>query len=612
MIYVSYSREDRTVVQRVCQSLVEKGVQLFVDNEKLTGGDYAKYLKKQIESAEAILFFYSENTEKTTWVKHEIEYSLSKSKRIVTVLLSEPKKDNWLNFYLGTTNWITVDRENISIITDKIKNALETLNGEIKSNQQITTGIVDEHRTIKYPHSDKKKHAPQFWKKKKVCYGIIVMLCVVALFLIFSPIYVESPKFCGSPNSICSSNPSLNDTISYSNINYGQTDSLTLQHRVTEMRIWVDEQLLILQQEIENPNFPESDNNYQSIIREIYIILGISFPQVSINTPQGRLNAFYKYRKMVYSALDRKIAEMELQLKERSNPYNLLSQGGQIDSSRLEGDEVVNEYSSDNVGLVWLLAFISFLVGSGLMFLLLRAKKLKKDNIKLSSDIASKISIDGEFKKEIASREVYTTHLEKGEYLIDFEDKQDENRHKLFNHVLTTKECRLVFANFLEESSQNEKNIKCFIAGSKKLQQERDALRAVTCVMYNKWDSKNFRILSYTFEDFKKEHTLVPPQELYNKFIEREADWALFIIDGEIGGITSDEYRVAMDSFKKNGRPKILALAKVGSENNENVAEIKDEINKEHQCWTDYTDIVSLKYIFESTLNWDLIRMFQH
>jgi hypothetical protein len=176
---------------------------------------------------------------------------------------------------------------------------------------------------------------------------------------------------------------------------------------------------------------------------------------------------------------------------------------------------------------------------------------------------------------------------------------------------VTSKDCKLVFANFLEESSQNGKTIKCFIAGSKTLRQERDALRAVTCVMYNKWDSKNFRILSYTFEDFKKEHTLVPPQELYNKFIEEEADWALFIIDGEIGGITVNEYRVAMDSFKRNGRPKILALVKVGSENNEKIAEIRDEINKEHQHGTDYTDIVSLKYIFESTLNWDLIRMFQ-
>lgn len=66
MLYVSYSQKDRSIVQRVCRSLTEKGVQLFVDYEQLAGGDYAQELTKQIESAEAILFFYSENTENST------------------------------------------------------------------------------------------------------------------------------------------------------------------------------------------------------------------------------------------------------------------------------------------------------------------------------------------------------------------------------------------------------------------------------------------------------------------------------------------------------------------------------------------------------------------
>jgi len=106
MIYVSYSPRDRSVVQRVCKSLAGKGGQLFVDHEQLAGGDYAQELTKQIESAEAILFFYSENTENSTWVKHEIEFSLSKNKNIIPVLLSEPEENSWLNFHLGFFKWI--------------------------------------------------------------------------------------------------------------------------------------------------------------------------------------------------------------------------------------------------------------------------------------------------------------------------------------------------------------------------------------------------------------------------------------------------------------------------------------------------------------------------
>lgn len=601
MIYCSYNQKDKSTVQRICRSLTEKGIQLFVDYEQLAGGDYAQELTKQIESAEAILFFYSENTENSTWVKHEIEFSLSKNKCIIPILLSEPKDSSWLYFNLGSFNWIKLDGENINSIADRIIYVLSSLYQRSDDILFQAKKNIDEDGLVNDPQSDTSKCHPLFRKKRIFGCGIIVILGLIALFLLFALFYVGSP------------NPSPNLT-SYDTIDQGQTDSLVLKQREAELRNRVDEQLLRLLQEIENPVVAGPENHSQSIIHEIEIALGedsIPFPQVSINTPQGRLNAFHKYQETVYSVLDIKIAEMESKLEEERYSDNVSFQGGQNDYKRRGRYVVAKECRSDNGAFVWLLMFLSFLVGSGLMFLLLRVKKSRKDNIKLSSDIASKISIDGDLRKEIESREVYTTHLDKGEYLIDFEDKQDGNRHKTFNHEVTTKECRLVFANFLEESSQNGKSIKCFIAGSKTLQQERDALRAVTCVMYNKWDSKNFRILSYTFEDFKKEHTLVPPQKLYNKFIEEEADWALFIIDGEVGGITVDEYRVAMDSFKKNGSPKILALAKVGSENNEKVAEIRDEINKEHQYWTDYTDIVSLKYIFESTLNWDLIRMFQ-
>lgn len=600
MIYCSYSQKDRSVVQRVCKSLADNGVHLFVDYEQLAGGDYAQELTKQIESAEAILLFYSENTENSTWVKHEIEFALSKNKYIIPILLSEPEESSWLHFYLGAYNWIKLNGENVNNISDRIINVLSALYQRDDVPPRETNSVIEEDGSSDAPQSDKSNGFSFARNKKKYGCGLIAIIgiIVVLYFVLFN---VSSPNPSYKPNAS-----------SYDNTDNGHLDSLVLKQREAELRSKVDEQLLRLRMELESLGMGRrgSGSSSQSIIHEIELTLGedsIPFPKDSINTPYG----FHKYQETVYSVLDRKIAEMELKLEKERSSNNVSFKGNREENKQKERYSEVYECRSDNDASVWLLMLFSFIVGSGLMFLLLRVKNSRKYNMKLSSDIASKISIDGDLQKEIESREVYTTHLEKGEYLIDFEDKNDENRHKTFNHEVTSKDSKLIFANFLEESSQNGKTIKCFIAGSKTLQQERDALRAVTCVMYNKWDSRNFRILSYTFEDFKREHTLVPPQEMYNKFIEEEADWALFIIDGEIGGITVNEYRVAMDSFKRNGRPKILALAKVGSENNEKVAEIRDEINKEHQYWTDYTDIVSLKYIFESTLNWDLIRMFQ-
>ena len=509
MIYVSYSQKDKSIVQRICKKLKDKGLHLFIDYEQLTGGEFAQVITKKIEAAEAIIFFYSNNTENSTWVKREIEYALSRNKCIIPLLLSEPKGSSWLHFNLGSVNWISVDKENVEDITEKILAAFYVVSK--KTEPAIYTRECEDEEIL--PNEESSGPSPKlpksFTSKSIGCVCLMMLVLIIITIIYFSFFSLSSPP---EPHSI--------------------------------------------------NTFPSQDS---ILISKNYEIDEIETPVCGKDTCD-----------IISSQTNDENTKISLTKQTKIWPYLILS----------------------------------FLAGAGLMFIMFRIRKSRKDNIKLSSDIASKISIDGDLKKEIESREVYTTHLEKGEYLIDFEDKKDEKRHKTFNHEVASMDCKLVFANFLEESSQNGKTIKCFIAGSKELQQERDALRAVTCVMYNKWDSKNFRILSYTFEDFKKEHTLVPPQELYNKFIEEEADWALFIIDGEVGGITVDEYRVAMDSFKRNGSPKILALAKVGSENNERVAEIRDEINKEHQYWTDYTDIVSLKYIFESTLNWDLIRMF--
>ena len=457
MIYCSYSQKERPIVQRICQSLTEKGVQLFADYEPIIGGDYAQEMTKQIESAEAILFFYSENTENSTWVKHEIEFALSKNKIIIPVLLSDAKEDSWLHFYLGAFNWIKLEGGSINSISDRIINVLSALYQRDDVPPHETNRNIEEDGLSDAPQSDKSKGSSFSKNKKKYGCGLIAIISTM-FFLYFTLFHV------GSPNPSYKRDTSSYDTISSSNIDNEHLDSLVLKQREAELRSRVDEQLLRLQQEIENPRVAGVGNSPQSIIHEIEITLGVDsipFPQNSISTRQGRLNAFHKYQEAVYSVLGRRIAEMELELeKERSS--NVSFKGSQDDNEQRERYAKGCEFRSDNGATVWLLMLISFLVGSGLMFLLLRVKKSRKDNIKLSSDIASKISIDGNLQKEIESREIYTTHLEKGEYLIDFEDKKDENRHKTFNHEVTSKDCKLVFANFLEESSQNGNTIKCF------------------------------------------------------------------------------------------------------------------------------------------------------
>lgn len=256
----------------------------------------------------------------------------------------------------------------------------------------------------------------------------------------------------------------------------------------------------------------------------------------------------------------------------------------------------------------WYLA-VAFTAG-GASALLYTKRKEKECNLKVSSDTNSKILIDGELKHEIKAREVYRTHLRKGEYLVDVQNAEEHDRHRTFQHKVDSQESKLLYAEFEKERPVAGKTIKCFIAGSKALQRERDALRAVISMMYNKWENKQFRIQAYTFEDFERTVVVGGQQQKYNDFITQEANWVLLVINGQVGSITLEEFRKAMDAHKLKGSPQILILAQRGSEQDEKVAFIKKEIDREKQYWNDYKDIEEMKLFFESTLNWDLIDMF--
>ncbi len=540
MLYISYSQNDSSIVSAICQILIENGEHLNEDCKQIVGGDFAQELTKRIELAEAIVCFYSENADKSTWVKREIEYSLSKNKNIIPIFLSNNDGSSWFCSRFGENDIIYYDGEDVNSVSEKIIESLSALRNKSAINLESTENINDNVFSNSSQQEVLKNSLNKlgYWICGVLCFVILgLFIYLVVLIWSVDPMVADVTK--SSANEDSEVVTLDEDEFSYLNEDICKMDTFACDTVGTRQEI--QKNGLVFKGSQDNENSGINNENEQ-----IYIE----------NNSEEEIN-----------------------------------------------DTSTNADDSFN----WIYIFVSFFVGCGMAILLKRVKR--KDNIKLSSDISSKISIDGCLHKIIEPREVYSIQLEKGEYIVDFEDKNDENCHK--THEVNTRDCKSIFARFLDDSLQKEKTIKCFIAGSKILQRERDALRAASCIMYNKWTMKKFRILTYTYEDFCREHTIIPPQELYNKFIENETDWAIFVIDGEIGGISEDEYRVAMKSFKSNGFPKILALVKVGSEKSKKVAAIKNEINKEHQYWTEYNDLESMKLIFESTLNWDLIHMFQ-
>lgn len=254
-------------------------------------------------------------------------------------------------------------------------------------------------------------------------------------------------------------------------------------------------------------------------------------------------------------------------------------------------------------GWIWVNRYLSALGGLllGIILVLIIKFCRKKRNIKLSSDVNVSVSIDGKPIAKIDAGNVFSTHLEKGEYLIDF--KANDDKHNRIIQKIIDNNTHVIFSEFI---NKQEIKFKCFIAGSLALSVERNALIAVVSKMHNRWEAERFRISSYTFEDFNRDVIPGGQQKLYDTFIENDADWCVFIISNGIGEKTLNEYRVAMNSLHKNGHPKILFLASSETTKDETLSAIKKEIIDANQYWNSCNNIEHMQSIFRDCIEWDV------
>lgn len=144
---------------------------------------------------------------------------------------------------------------------------------------------------------------------------------------------------------------------------------------------------------------------------------------------------------------------------------------------------------------------------------------------------------------------------------------------------------------------------KIFIAGSKKLEVERDACRSICNKLQNSWGT----ILTKTFEDFSETLSDEGHQNEYNNFIRKEADLVIFIFSGSVGNITRTEYQQAYKSFKHSKRPKILVYFDKQNSDSEDIFQLKNELNDNNQYYQEYENLGQLKSKVKNHINKILI-----
>lgn len=237
-------------------------------------------------------------------------------------------------------------------------------------------------------------------------------------------------------------------------------------------------------------------------------------------------------------------------------------------------------------------------------------QRCKRKNVKITCNKSAIINVDGIPIAKLEAHNVLFIHLSKGIYIIDFQLISDKSKHKIVP-LTVSKVTEDSIAECEFPSLLNEKNtIKVFIAGSTRLVAERDALRSVIGQMYNRYKEDNLLIEAYSFDDFSREFTEGGHQKLYDEFIRQEANWVVFITDGDMGEKTIWELENAINAYKSDKRPKILMYSKLEkTQSSLQMSSFKKLLFEENQYWIDYSSLDDIKTSFRDHLHWDLYNL---
>ncbi len=127
-VFISYSRRDSKLVEKVCESLTAAGISFFIDKEGISAGaNFPEVLARTIDSATIFLLIAGENAYKSKFTKAEILYAFNhkRSGCIIPYIIDDTPMPSDLEFLLGNVNWVYASKCPVADLPVEVKKALD-------------------------------------------------------------------------------------------------------------------------------------------------------------------------------------------------------------------------------------------------------------------------------------------------------------------------------------------------------------------------------------------------------------------------------------------------------------------------------------------------------
>ena len=88
-VFFSYSRQDAPIVRRVHQYLVNAGYRCWLDMDELASENFAELIIASIKESRNLMFFNSEHSNKSEWIRQEISIAIENKIGIIPIRIDE-------------------------------------------------------------------------------------------------------------------------------------------------------------------------------------------------------------------------------------------------------------------------------------------------------------------------------------------------------------------------------------------------------------------------------------------------------------------------------------------------------------------------------------------
>lgn len=106
-VFISYSRKDSEIVNKITELLSGKGLRLWIDRDGIESGDAFKaVIVRAIKNASVFLFFSSINSNESPWTIKEVNTAVHLKKPIIPIRLDDSDYNDSILFDIGGLDFV--------------------------------------------------------------------------------------------------------------------------------------------------------------------------------------------------------------------------------------------------------------------------------------------------------------------------------------------------------------------------------------------------------------------------------------------------------------------------------------------------------------------------